>query len=54
VNPTVYCTNHGQQFRKVDEEQDTDGTQILVKQYWAASCNCNIEITLAVPLPERN
>lgn len=31
-NPAVYWTNHAQLFRKVDAEQDTDGTQQLVKQ----------------------
>lgn len=50
-NPTVWCTVHGKQFHKVSQETDHDGTQTLVKQYWAAECGCQVEVTLAIPDP---
>jgi hypothetical protein len=49
---TVLCTkpNHNaSQFRKTDEEVDDDGAHILVKQYWAADCGCEVEVTLVLP-----
>ena len=52
-NPTVYCTNHVEPFAKEHEEMDNDGTQTLVKQYWVAPCGCAVEITLAVPNPQK-
>lgn len=47
-NPTVICTLHAEQFHKVGEEVDHDGTQTLVKQYWEATCGCKVEITLVI------
>lgn len=47
-NPTVMCTKHAKAFEKVEEEVDHDGTQTLVKQYWKASCGCEVEVTLAL------
>jgi hypothetical protein len=48
-NPTVMCAPHAEQFRKIDEDVDHDGTQTLVKQYWEATCGCKVEITLVIP-----
>lgn len=39
-NPVVMCTKHAVPFHKVSEEMDEDGTQVMVKQYWAAACEC--------------
>jgi len=47
--PTVWCTNHVQQFRKAGQEVDDDGTQQLIKQYWRADCGCAVEVTMALP-----
>jgi len=48
-NPVVVCSKHAEEFCRVSEEVDHDGTQTLVKQYWEASCACKVEITLAIP-----
>lgn len=47
-NPTVYCAVHAEQFVKVGEETDSDGTQTLVTQTWTAPCGCAVQITLAI------
>jgi hypothetical protein len=47
--PTVWCTNHVQQFRKVGQEVDDDGTRQLIEQYWPAECDCAVEVIMAVP-----
>jgi hypothetical protein len=55
-NPTVWCAVHAKQFRKVNEEVDTDGGtpgQTMVKQYWSADCGCQVEVTLVIPHDER-
>jgi hypothetical protein len=51
-NPVVMCSKHAARFRKCREEVDNDGTQTLVKQYWAADCGCQVEITLACSSPK--
>jgi hypothetical protein len=52
-NPTVYCAVHAEQFVKVAEETDSDGTQTLVTQTWTAPCKCAVLITLAIPEANR-
>jgi hypothetical protein len=54
VNPVVFCAKHATPFHKVSEEMDEDGTQVMLKQYWAADCGCQIEITMAVPNQQAN
>jgi hypothetical protein len=49
MNPTVYCTNHARPFAITETEEDHDGVQLLVKQYWKADCGCAVEVTLAIP-----
>jgi hypothetical protein len=54
---TVLCAkldHNASQFRKIDEELDDNGTQILVKQYWTADCGCEVEVALALPRPTRD
>jgi hypothetical protein len=48
-NPAVWCTVHAKQFNKDHTEQDNDGTQDLVTQYWSADCGCHVHIILALP-----
>ena len=50
-NPVVMCSKHAARFGEVNEEVDSDGTQTLVKQYWAADCGCQVEITLTISNP---
>jgi hypothetical protein len=53
-NPVVVCSTHAEQFGKVYEETDHDGTQTLVKQYWDADCGCQVEITLTIATQQPN
>lgn len=52
-NPTVYCAVHAEQFVKVGEETDSDGTQTLVTQTWTAPCKCAVLITLTIQVQGR-
>jgi hypothetical protein len=48
TNPKIYCDRHHENFRKIQEETDKDGSKILILQYWIADCGCRITITLAM------
>lgn len=47
--PVVHCTNRGDVFEKLSTEQADDGSQVLITQYWKATCGCAVEIMMALP-----
>lgn len=53
MNPkiVIVCTVKGHnaaEFNKVAQQADDDGTQVLLSQYFEASCGCKFEATVAI------
>jgi hypothetical protein len=45
---TVYCTKHAVEMVVVDREEDSDGTQKMVKEYCKGECGCEVELVRVV------